>query len=464
MAKIVTPTTVLATNKTATDSTKKLVHCSSLVNKTAVRREDVDGVEHIVVSSFTLPDNVVMNGILYPAEEINKSYKSLERTLAPVEHPTDADGNFISANDPTAIHNFHAGAFNVNVEKKNGRIHIEKYINVQEAMKSERGRRLLDRIEELETNENPRPIHTSTGVFLEINTLEEPQTNAFGHKYNSVASNMVFDHDAILLDSIGAAQPHQGVGMAVNAEGDTIEVEVVVQPETMEVETDESAPSLLDIREQLETNLRNVVGAEWLMVVDLTKDQCIFETNDGYYMVPYRVDGSTASIVGIPIRADRKTTYTPKVNENEGDAMRELMLKALADAGITVNADISDEALLAEYGKLQANRSEGDDDGATGDDIATVVANAVANAVKPVADELASLKSKIQANADNEKQRYVDIVANSEKYPGIDAETASLFSIEKLKELAANCGAGHGLPLTGNNDNNSGYKTTELPD
>ena len=106
---------------------KRFLQCSTKVNKENVRRETIDGVEHIIVSSHTLPDNIVMNGGLYPAEEIASSFDSLERTLAPVEHPTDAAGNFISANDPLAIHNFHAGAFNSNVRRENGRVHIATY-------------------------------------------------------------------------------------------------------------------------------------------------------------------------------------------------------------------------------------------------------------------------------------------------------------------------------------------------
>lgn len=207
---------------------KKMVQCATRINRGAVRRQAVNGVEHVIVSSFTLPDNVVMNGGLYPAEEIEASFETLERTLAPVEHPTDAQGNFISASDPEAIHNFHAGAFNVNVSRKDGRVHIEKHINVQEAMKTDRGKRLMDRIVELETNANPRPVHTSVGVFLEVEELEKPGTTPDGEQYTWIARNMFFDHDAILLDSVGAAQPSQGVGMAVNAAGDSIKAERVV--------------------------------------------------------------------------------------------------------------------------------------------------------------------------------------------------------------------------------------------
>ena len=132
-----------------------MVQCRTAINRDAVRRESIDGVEHIIVSSSTLPDDIVMNGGLYPADEIADSFKSLELTLAPIEHPS-INGQFISANDPRAIHGFHAGAFNMNVKQADGRVHIDKYINVSEAMKTDRGKRLLDRIDELENNADAR--------------------------------------------------------------------------------------------------------------------------------------------------------------------------------------------------------------------------------------------------------------------------------------------------------------------
>ena len=192
-----------------------MLQCRTEIKRDAVSRTTIDGIEHIIVKSSTLPDNVVMNGVLYSAEEIEKSFHGLEMTLAPIEHP-NINGEFLSANDPRAIHNFHAGAFNTNVKRENGRVHIDKFINVQEALKTDRGKRLLDRIKDLENNSLSEPIHTSVGVFLSINELEETQTNANGDEFKLEAFDMAFDHDAILLDSVGAATPEDGVGIAVN--------------------------------------------------------------------------------------------------------------------------------------------------------------------------------------------------------------------------------------------------------
>ncbi len=57
-----------------------------------------------------------MNGGLYPAEEINNSYQTMEGKLMPLPHPM-VDGKYVSANDPRAINSYHVGAWAQNVSK-----------------------------------------------------------------------------------------------------------------------------------------------------------------------------------------------------------------------------------------------------------------------------------------------------------------------------------------------------------
>jgi len=427
------------------DGQRILVQCSTPVARDAVKRMNIDGVEHVVISSKTLPDDVVMNGGLYPGDEIAKGFKTLERTLAPVEHPTDTDGNFISAADPTAIHNFYAGAFNDNVRREDGRVMVDKVVNVQEAKKTDRGKRLLDRIAEIETNDQARPIHTSVGVFVEVEETAETMQNNAGQEYTWIARNMIFGHDAILLDSVGAAQPHQGVGMAVNGDGakfDVLQSLVTIDAEPV------SEMSHNEIREALQSAIsKPPYNGDW--VADIFDGFVIYEANETLFQAPYIIDGTTAKITGIPQPVVRDVSYVPKTNENKGDAMRDLMLKALADAGLSVNADITDADLLAKYNELQASQESGDD----GEGEA--VAQAVANALKPVTDKLDSLEQKFNSQDDQEKDELAELIGNSEKYPGLDKDAAAALPLETLKGMAANCQTSHGVPLTVNNSGNA---------
>jgi hypothetical protein len=190
------------------------VNVRSAVNMATVRREKRNGRDVIIVPSATLPDDIIMNSILYPADEIENSFKGLERTPAPLGHPT-INGAFVSAKDPEGINLGWIGAWNENVRRENGRVFLDKVIDVARAKESEGGRRVLNAIEKGE------PVHTSTGLYC----IPEAANGAVDYKY--IARNIEWDHDAILLDEEGAATPAQGVGMMVNAQGEQQEIEVI---------------------------------------------------------------------------------------------------------------------------------------------------------------------------------------------------------------------------------------------
>jgi len=190
------------------------VNVRTLANTKAVRREKRNGRDVVIVPSATLPDNVVMNDIMYPADEIERSFATLNRTPAPAGHPT-INGKFVSASDPEGINIGWVGAWNENVRRENGRVLLDKVIDVERANQSAKGKAILNAIEKGD------PVHTSTGLFLDL----EAANGDVGYKH--IARNMFFDHDAILVDEEGAATPEQGVGMMVNSKGAEQEIRVV---------------------------------------------------------------------------------------------------------------------------------------------------------------------------------------------------------------------------------------------
>ncbi len=190
------------------------VNITTRVNSQSIRRETYNGRDHLVLPSYTLPANVVMNGGLYSASEIDAHYKGLEGTLAPLGHP-QVNGQFVSAFSPEGINAGHIGAWNRNVKKYGNRIYLEKWVDVARAEESEGGRELLERVEAIERGEDVPPIHTSVAAFLDQLEPNEQQ-RATGAEW--VAKIHSMDHDAILLHEVGAATPEQGVGLMVNAD------------------------------------------------------------------------------------------------------------------------------------------------------------------------------------------------------------------------------------------------------
>ncbi|MEG6344136.1 hypothetical protein UXP11_02785 [Enterobacter hormaechei] len=190
------------------------VNITTKVNSQSIRRETYNGREHLVLPSYTLPANVVMNGGLYTAEEIDAHYQGLEGTLAPPGHP-QVNGQFVSAFSPEGLCTGFVGAWKRNVKKSGNRIYLEKWVDVARASESEGGRELLERVAAIERGEDVPPIHTSVAAFLDQLEPNEQQ-RATGADW--VAKIYSMDHDAILLHEVGAATPEQGVGLMVNAD------------------------------------------------------------------------------------------------------------------------------------------------------------------------------------------------------------------------------------------------------
>ncbi len=205
------PTRAFLVNKGLTAGDQVRVNIRTLANSAAIKREKRNGRDVIIVPSATLPDDVVMNDILYPAAEIAKSFKTLERTPAPLGHPS-VNGKFLSARDPEGLNQGWIGAWNENVRQEGGRVLLDKVIDVERANQSEGGKRVLAAIDAGD------PVHTSTGLLAIMDAANGDVP------YKFTARDIEFDHDAILLDEDGAATPDQGVGMMVNSAGKEIQV------------------------------------------------------------------------------------------------------------------------------------------------------------------------------------------------------------------------------------------------
>ena len=379
--------------------TKIRVNIRSVVNHASVREElDVNGRMCIVVPSKTLPDDVVMNEIRYPAAEIAKSFNTLEGTPAPMGHPI-VRGQYVGVGHSEA-YPFISGAINRNVKRVDGVVHLEKWIDKEYATRNHPS--LIEAINK------KQPIHTSTGLILE----RIPVANNDGYKYE--AHNMVFDHDAILLNEVGAATPDQGVGVFVNSAGDQYEV-------VNSVLSDDSADST---RAAIQAALPEDA---WLDDYDETT--AIYDTvGGGKVAQTYTIAGGVALLTGEPYNVKRKTVWErvvaafkpkPVQVENKMDEELKAALAAIA-ATVTANtasADAKFDALQAELTTIKAAQVKQDE-------AATVAANAaMADKRKVVAEKLG------------------EVVANALQGEALDAAHAKLQTAATVTAGAVNTSA-----------------------
>ncbi len=370
------------------------VNVLSVVNSASnISTETIDGKSHLVVRGITpVVDDIVMNKKLYPAAEIEKAYNTLERNPMPLGHPK-VDGKHVSARDVRAVNEYHVGAWLQNVSHEGGKVTGDMYVNRQYAESSEKGKRLINRLDEMIAGTNSEPIHISTGLLYSgIAANGESK----GKKYNEIATNMMFDHVAVLLDEPGAGTPAEGVGIFVNAEGDELEIEVV-----------------------------NLADAD----------------------VPDPQDASFKTFFN-----QLKAFFSANSDstQKETDPMKELIVNALKANGKEVEGK-TDAELMDAYNQMKAEevtaKKKGDEeiDPATGAPKKTEQAannEEMPAWAKALTDQVLALNSKINANSESEKSNMRAAV--KAKFGMTDIAVNALDG-EPLKELFAQCQTSTGL-------------------
>jgi hypothetical protein len=380
-----------------------IVNITSAVNKASIRKEKRNGRDVIIVPSATLPDDVVMNGILYPADEIAAGFKSLERSPAPLGHPTLANGGWVSASDPEGLAMGWIGAWNENVVRRDGRVFMDKVIDVANAQQSEGGQRVLDAIDD------GSPISTSTGLLCMMEKVTDKALN-----YKMIARSMVFDHDAILLDEDPAASPEQGVGMLVNSSGAEEKVVVINSYLTEAADRD------------IDWAIQEIIRAQ-----EKLAQAPIFD----------RVKAAVLKAIG---KGSAEETEPSEQQNKENADMDDKAIQALSDkvvSGLT-------EALNASHATLATTLS-------------TAIGEAVANAMKPVTEAAEAATNAQKAKDEAELTELRTTLVNAAV---VDEDGAQELTLALARNMASKLKPGKAAPLNakfGGTNAKSGFEAPE---
>lgn len=344
------------------------VNVLTVVNSASnITTETIDDKPHIVVRGITpVVDDIVMNRKLYPAAEIGKAYSTLERNPMPLGHPK-VDGKHVSARDVRAVNNYHVGAWLQNVSHADGKVTGDMYVDRRYAESSEKGKRLINRLDEMAAGTNSDPIHISTGLLYSgIAANGESK----GKKYNEIATNMMFDHVAVLLDEPGAGTPDEGVGIFVNSEGEEQQIEIASLAEgsnctkegivnkTKFFFTNASNFSFDDIQRAISVKMREGKGDNYYgWPESIWPEKFIYREGEKMYQQKYLIDDDgSAQFVGEPVEVVRKPTeYEIKTN-GEIDPMKDLIVNALKAAGKPTEGK-TDAELMDAYNQMAAEKA-----------------------------------------------------------------------------------------------------------
>jgi len=471
-------------------STKRLF--SGRVNNQAVYTEFtvIEGVTHMIRDS-------VMNRGLYTAKAFDELAKDLmasnARIPAPLSHPSDEQGNFISANDPLIMSAHNVFAFDSDWRLVGDKLVSNTYIDMKRAAENENAAWLIERIN------NRQPIDRSTG--LELYIVEENGIGPDGEEYDwRVESVANLDHSAILNPESepGAKNNTEAVGMFTNGNGESA-VEVA------ELHVNACSPNLslplapadYEWNETEAVNrIRKFSGSESAPSTNYRKFFMEFDANNvgdfGAYKMPFAdvIDGRPYAVpaaleainaesvaesdrqriianvehykskmektmpnsklaqflnwlgkkFGVNAEMEYNRFVVNNIEYNEVDPMKEKILAALNAAGVKTEG-LDDDALFAAYNESMKPKAKVEDeeemDNAGGKGKTKEKNSEVLEAVNALAEEIKQLKAANAAAA----QAEIDAVAAQVANAGImDLEDAKKLSVKSLNGLLAKSG------------------------
>ncbi|WP_395279443.1 DUF2213 domain-containing protein [Enterobacter bugandensis] len=429
------------------------IHVKSLaINASNISTTTINGQEHYVIRGVVpIVDDIVMNGGLYPAEEINKSFKTMERKLMPIGHPM-VNGKYVPSTDPEALNTYYAGAWAQNVSKSNDKVVMDVYVNKSVAESKPNGKRLIQRLDDMMSGANIDPIHVSTGLLL---NKEQRAGESKGKKHSWVAHNLDFEHTAILLDEPGAGTPEEGVGMFVNADGQEADVETTSLIDAANSMKDglwnkvkfylsnASNYTFDDINRAITCRLREGQGEDsYLWPEAIWPDSFVYRDGEQYFKQKYLIDDDGKAVfVGDRVEVVRKPTeYEVKTN-GETNPMKEKMIAALNAAGVKTEG-LTDDQVWDAYNQ-QIQKKEGGGDPGQAQINSDAITAAVNLALKPLTDEISTLKSQLQANAESELKTKRDAV--KAKFSFMTEAAVNSLSGDALNDLYSQCQTSTGL-------------------
>jgi hypothetical protein len=346
---------------------KTRVHVVTTVNASAVSKESTGGIGGRQETIYTIRgvcgavDGIVMNGTLYPAGELSEGIASLEGKPAPAGHPKNAKGQHISANSGEALLSSYCGAVCRNARHEGGRSLVDVLVNEAQAKAHPDGAKLVERLDAAINGSNAEDIHVSTGLWCR---MLQANGESRGKAYERIATGIVYDHLAILLNQEGAGTPADGVVMFLNAAGEEEAIEVANLDAGQAPEDKRHAGLMGWIRKLLgngsdisfdqirEGLYRDLPEGAW--VTEVFSRHAIWTDREGRLWKQDYAVSSDASVAfsGNPIEVTRRVDYQPVTNQTEdADIVKEQILAALNAAGIKTEG-LDDGQLLAAYNAL----------------------------------------------------------------------------------------------------------------
>jgi len=170
------------------------------VNADSIRREELDGREHLVVPVRAVEEGVLDGGFL-PADTIEDTEPGWNGVPAVAGHPTDgAPNSFISANQPEVQENLTYGRL-FEADADGGELNGELWLDVAKARRLSEEQGFDVAMNAIEKLENGEDVAVSTS-YIPTERVEDPGHYG-GEAYQHVLESIQPDHIGVLPNGQG---------------------------------------------------------------------------------------------------------------------------------------------------------------------------------------------------------------------------------------------------------------------
>lgn len=257
------------------------------MNSEGLKLKSLDGKSYLT-GSVVMAKEMVMNGLMYPKEELKRAVPGWNGRPVTVGHPKSDDGAFITANDPKVLDETQIGfIFDAYYRDTDNKLTANVWLDASK----------LDKFPDVrEVIANEKMLEVSTGLFLDLVT-EEGVHN--GKKYKGKAVNHLPDHLALLPNEVGACSVADGAGFP----------RVNVMLGTNEVTFRERSRLL---RQALQAKLQS----EYFYIEEIFDASVVVykgtEGTDGLFAYDYTFDKETGTLtLGEGVEVFQKIEYPP---------------------------------------------------------------------------------------------------------------------------------------------------------
>lgn len=385
----------------------KTVIINSKVSRSKIEHTDTD---YILKGIPITVNESVMNGVLYSRADNEAGMASIVGKPITIDHPTDANGSFISALEGEGLKKFYSGGIVTNYYEKDDIWYVDAEINKAMLAAQNGGSALKEKLD------SKSDLGVSTGLTIEYNEISG--VNPAGKKYKRVAKGQFYNHLAAVNNPAGGRMT-----TAVFNSENTQEIDFSEMLSNSKQENKNLVNKLFDMIRELVGNESSFNDTDSLIRAKLRTERTtrpdeylhpsetypnffIYEKAGTMLKQAYLLEEGVITFVGEPKAVVKDVDWKEiksDLNTNEDNAMRTEMLAELKVKGITVNSEITDTELMAKYKEsLTANSAAG-----TGDSKLLDAINALTAKVD------AMEKTKLTAEEEAKAKKAKELAANS---------------------------------------------------